>query len=158
LLVLISFTQTFVAAGVTSGDDVQVRCTISSVSVTVPGRYLLQLPLPFRIHDEAESVKFSSKKQPATLTVTMTVEGSIQQQQQHPAPNSPGPQLSPAAAASTIGSSGSRGSKGRRRQQGQQQQQAAEATHSSSSSTALFASDEQFLGAVVFAGPIYDRR
>jgi hypothetical protein len=71
----------FAAAGVASGDDVQVRCTISSVSVAVPGRYLLQLSLPFCIKDEAESAKFSSRKQPSTLTVTLAVEGSIAQQQ-----------------------------------------------------------------------------
>jgi hypothetical protein len=43
----------------------------------VPGRYLLQLPLPFGIQDEAESVKFSSKKHPPMLTVTLAVDSSI---------------------------------------------------------------------------------
>jgi hypothetical protein len=68
---------------VSCGNDVDgaahlnVRCTISSVSVSVPGRYLLQLFLPFCIRDEAESVKFSSKKQPPTLTVTLAVDSSI---------------------------------------------------------------------------------
>jgi hypothetical protein len=111
--------QTSAAAGVTSADDVQVRCTTSSVSVAVPDRYLLQLSLPFRIRDEAESVKFSSKKQPATLTVTMTVEGSISDQQQQPAP-----QLSPAAAASANSTRAAiKCSSSRQRQQAHRQQQ-----------------------------------
>jgi hypothetical protein len=134
---------------------VQVRCTSSSVSVAVSGRYLLQLSLPFRINDEAESVKLSSKKQPATLTVTMTVEGSIQQQL---AANPPLPRLSPPAAAAASSNSSSVANKGSKGQRGQQQQQqAAEAMHSSSSSSSAtpFVSDEQFLEAVVLTGPMH---
>jgi hypothetical protein len=103
-----------VAAGVTSADDVQVRCTISSVSVAVPDRYLLQLPLPFCIKDEAESVKYSSKTQPPTLVVILT-EGSIPQQ--------PAPQLPPAAAAPATNSAASQAWQSTRRRRGQQQQQ-----------------------------------
>jgi hypothetical protein len=39
----------------------------------VPSRYLLQLQLPFSIDDTADSVKFSSKKQPATLRVQLRI-------------------------------------------------------------------------------------
>jgi hypothetical protein len=113
------------AAGVASADDVQVCCTISSVSVAVPDRYLLQLSLPFCIKDEAESVKFSSRKQPPTLNITLVVEGSILQQ--------PASQVPPAAAPSQ----GSHSTRRRRRQQQQQQQQPASnpVTNSSISSS-----------------------
>jgi hypothetical protein len=97
--------------GVACGNDVEVRCTASSVSVLVPGRYLLQLPLPFGIKDEADSVKFSSKKQPPTLTVTLAVDSSIV---------TPAAALSASASAFTQSSStGSRGAQ----LPGQQQQQ-----------------------------------
>jgi hypothetical protein len=39
----------------------------------VPSRYLLQLQLPFSRDDTADSVKFSSKKQPATLRVQLRI-------------------------------------------------------------------------------------
>jgi hypothetical protein len=128
-----SLIQTRAAAGVASADDVQVRCTTSSVSVAVPDHYLLQLPLPFRIRDEAESVKFSSKKQPATLTVTMAVEGGIPQQQQPPAPQL----LLPAAASANSSSAANKGSNDRQRQPAhrQQQQPSAEGPRSSGSSS-----------------------
>jgi hypothetical protein len=95
------------AAGVSCGTEVEVRCTISTVSVTVPGRYLLQLALPFCISDEAESVKFSSKKQPPTLTVTLAVDDSILQSAEAFAAAC-APQQSTAADADAPGSNGVR--------------------------------------------------
>jgi hypothetical protein len=108
------------AAGVSCGNDVEVRCTIStisSVSVSVPGRYLLQLFLPFCIRDEAESVKFSSKKQPPTLTVTLAVDSSI-------APPAAA-QSASASASPQSSSSSSRDAQLRGQHQQQQQQPAA---------------------------------
>jgi hypothetical protein len=107
-----------------------VRCTISSVSVAVPDRYLLQLSLPFCIKDEAESVKFSSRKQPSTLTVTLAVEGSIQQQ---PAQDLPALRLSHGAAA--VASVAGQAGHSTCQQQGQQQQQHSKAIYMSSSSS-----------------------
>jgi hypothetical protein len=100
------------AAGVSCGNDVEVRCTISSVSVSVPERYLLQLFLPFGIQGEAESVKFSSKKQPPTLTVTLAVDSSI-----------PPPAAALSASATAFAQSSSSSSRGSQLQRQQQQRQ-----------------------------------
>jgi hypothetical protein len=115
-------------AGVACGNDVQVLCTISSVTVSVPGCYRLQLFLPFRINDEAESVKFSSKKQPPTLTVTLAVDSSIARPA-GAAAAACAPQAQPASAdagafrQSSSSSTGSEGTRQLRSQQQQQQQQ-----------------------------------
>jgi hypothetical protein len=60
-------------AGVTSAGEVSVVCTSQAVNVSVPGCYLLQLQLPFCIQDEAESVKFNSRRQPAVLRVLLRI-------------------------------------------------------------------------------------
>jgi hypothetical protein len=109
------------AAGVSCGTEVEVRCTISSVTVSVPRRYLLQLFLPFCIKDEAESVKFSSKKQPPTLTVTLAVDSSLVR-----------PAATPLAASASAFAQ--RSSAGRQGVQQQQQQQPAAFSNNSSSS------------------------
>jgi hypothetical protein len=92
----------------------------------VPGRYLLQLFLPFCIKDEAESVKFSSKREPPTLTVTLAVDSSI-------APPAAAPSAPPqsTAAADSLSSNGVR--RRLRPQRRQQQQQQPSTQHSSSS-------------------------
>lgn len=143
----------YAAAGVASADDVQVRCTSSSVSIAVPDRYMLQLPLPVQINDQAESVKFSIRKQPPTLTVTMAVESSIPQQ---PAPSAPGMQPSTAAAASESSSTGSHSTP---RQRGQQQQPAA-ASQSSGSTPATQPAQLDITTALTAVGPMRseDRR
>jgi hypothetical protein len=120
-----------------------VRCTISSVSVLVPGRYLLQLFLPFCIKDEAESVKFSSKKQPPTLTVTLAVDSSIA-----PPPAAPTAPTAPAAPQQSTGAAAVPGSNGVRRrlrpQRQRQQQQQTSSQHSSSSSSSSIRSSFSF--------------
>ncbi|KAF6251174.1 hypothetical protein COO60DRAFT_1645339 [Scenedesmus sp. NREL 46B-D3] len=135
-------------------DDVQVRCTFSSISMAVPGRYLLQLFLPFCIKDEAESVKFSSKKQPPTLIVTTAVDSSsIMVPSAAPAPAAVQAHGA-GAAALPFGSHGMRRRLRPLRQQ-QQQHQAGDQHNSNSSSSTSSAEDADAELMDMLGGPMY---
>jgi hypothetical protein len=87
----------------------------------MPGRYRLQLFLPLFIKDEAESVKFSSRKQPPTLTVTLAVDSSLVRPAAAAACVRQAQPVS--APAGTVRQSSSTGSQATQQGQHQQQQQ-----------------------------------
>lgn len=127
------------SAGVASSDVVSVVCNTSSISVAVPGMYLLQLQLPFSIDDTAESVKFSSKKQPATLRLQLRILTPGQ-----PAAAAAASAAAPAAAAKHSSGTARKGGKSA---QHSQQQKATGGSHNTSSSSGLLLSAARWLDA-----------